>query len=359
MTKKRFSIHALMAGHGDCFWVEYGSAYRPHRILIDGGTHGTFGRLEPVLAGLPDGDTIRLLVVTHVDADHIGGALPLLTGSNAQRFHEVWFNGRKHLQPGSQLEEFGAVQGESLTSTIRKNGLRWNAAFSGQHISTTKEGDPVTIDMPGGAVITILSPGWAQLNALLPKWDAEVKAAGLAPGFGQDAPLEVPEALEALGGLDLDGLADDPFIEDAAEANGSSIAFLFEYEGKKALFAADAHPSVLIAAIKVLTGGEPLEVDVFKLPHHGSKHNVSAELVKAVRAKRYVFSSNGAYFKHPDAQAVARVIKYGSPGCELLFNCKSEYNKKWGRASLQNKWGYLARYADDDGGLSVHLLDHP
>jgi beta-lactamase superfamily II metal-dependent hydrolase len=40
--------------------------------------------------------------------------------------------------------------------------------------------------------------------------------------------------------------------------------------------------------------GNTLEVDVFKLPHHGSKANVTRELVSRVSAKTYVFSTDGS-----------------------------------------------------------------
>ena len=59
---------------------------------------------------------------------------------------------------------------------------------------------------------------------------------------------------------------------------------------------ADAHPSVLIRAIRRLTSN--LEVDLFT--HHGSRNNVWVELLKWVRAKACVFSTNGAYFGHSD-----------------------------------------------------------
>lgn len=358
MSDHRFSLHSFMAGHGDCLWIEYGVANEPiHRVLIDAGTQGTFKRLELVLAATADTKPAsELLVITHIDADHIAGALPLLGSAHAKRFSDVWFNGRKHLNPGAELEEFGAVQGEKLTLAIRQQQLNWNAAFSRRAIALQEDGEPHAQELAGGAIATVLSPGWDQLRNLLPKWDTEVRAAGLEPGFGEQAPLETPEGFEILGAVNVDALADEEFEEDPAAANGSSIALLLEYAGKRILLGADAHPSVVIGAISKLTNGTPLEVDVFKVPHHGSKYNVSAELIQAVRARYYLFSSNGAYFRHPDKQAVARVVKYAPPGSTLLFNCKTEFNKLWDSAALKTKWGYSAQYGLGEEGISVHLF---
>ena len=73
-------IEMLRAGHGDCLWIEYGDPQHPRRVLIDGGATGTHKRaLRPKLLGLPEKDRrFELLMVTHIDADHI-----------ALRFHDA------------------------------------------------------------------------------------------------------------------------------------------------------------------------------------------------------------------------------------------------------------------------------
>jgi hypothetical protein len=354
MAKKFVSMHALMAGHGDCLWVEYGDENRCSRVLVDAGTEGTFKRLKAAMDQMPkDKPSHELFVVTHIDSDHIGGTLKLLKGY-APHFDEVWFNGLQHLTPGLQPQ--GALQGEKLTLSIRKYERPWNRLFGKEHVSITQDGSPVTRELPGGAKLTILSPGWPQLRDLEPVWKKEVEKAGLMPGVGAAKPVdEPPPGFEALGALDVDALAAAPFKEDDAKANGSSIAFLLEHGGKRVLFGADAHPTVLVNAIDKLTGGQPLQVDVFKLPHHGSKNNVSAELVRKVPAKHYLFSTNGAHFRHPDKEAVARVVKHAPKGAQLLFNCRTDFNKMWDNASLKTQWGYSVDYGQGDAGISLHL----
>lgn len=354
MARQRFALHVLMAGHGDCLWVDYGSAPHCHHLLIDAGTRGTYPRLEPLLAG---GGSQALVVISHIDSDHIAGALPLFTGTHAARVREVWFNGRRHLQPGDEPQLRGAVQGEKLTLAIRKLEVPWNHPFGGRQVSTDEHGNPVAVDLEGGAKLTILSPGWQQLKDLLPQWDKEVTKAGLVPGHPEEEPV-APSSPRSVtrGAIDVDSLADEPFEEDDSAANGSSIAFLMAFGGKRVLFGADAHASVLVQSIRKLTRGEPLEVDVFKLPHHGSKANVSEELIRLVPARQYVFSTNGAYHGHPDPQAVARVIKYGSGDAELVFNCRSGQNRIWDSAALREKWRYRVRYGDSARGVSLQLL---
>ncbi len=87
---------------------------------------------------------------------------------------------------------------------------------------------------------------------------------------------------------------------------------------------------MLLAGVDQLVGqGNPLPVDVFKLPHHGSKANVTQDLVTRIPAGAYVFSTDGSGRQcHPDDQAVARVIKFGEPESILAFNYRSAQNTK-------------------------------
>jgi hypothetical protein len=93
------------------------------------------------------------------------------------------------------------------------------------------------------------------------------------------------------------------------------------------LMGADAHPSVLLSACERLNGGKKVPVTLLKIPHHGSKNNVSRELIEFIPCQYAVFSSNGAYFGHPDKEAVARIVKYAPAGVALVFNCRTTFNE--------------------------------
>lgn len=346
----------LPAGHGDCLWIEYGDPDAPRRVLIDGGARGTYRRsLLPKLGELrelPDEQRqFELLVVTHIDADHIAGVLDLLTDQDiAFQAKDIWFNGYRHL-PDEAPNTLGPVQGELLTDLLVKPGIEWNGAFGGDAVVIPANGGLPRVELDGGLVLTLLSPTPEKLAELKPKWEKEVRKAGLEPGqAGQQE--ESPEGFRLLGVPDVDELASEPFSEDTSEANGSSIAFLAEYEGNRVLLAGDAHADLLRSSIKRLGHEGQLSIEAFKLPHHGSKANVSTKLLRALDCKRYLFSSNGAYFKHPSPQAVARVIKSGGDDRELTFNYRTEYNDVWGGKPLRERYGYKTVYpAADTGGV--------
>lgn len=353
MTKV-FRMHVLGAEYGDCLWVDYGEAIAPYRILVDAGTPATFKRLKVALERVRgDKPSHQLFIVTHVDSDHIGGALPVLEDPDlASQFADVWFNGRHHLLQATDEEAFGAVQGERLTAAILARRLPWNSHFGGRAVVRDLNECPVTFDLEGGARISVLTPGIKQLQKLLPKWDKEVRKAGLDP-LGLVPQTEATEGEEVFGGVNVDALAQEKTREDLAEANGSSISTLIEFGDKRLLLCADSHPSVLVEGIRKLTGGKPLAVDVFKLPHHGSKANVTKELLDMVDAKVVVFSTNGERFQHPDREAVARVIRRYGKSAKLVFNYRSKYTSIWEEPNIRDEWGYSIEYGNDDGGVSI------
>src|SRR5213083_163170 len=104
-----FTIRMLLAAHGDALWIEYGDPGAVHRILVDGGPDPTHSTLRSHVEALDPGDRrFELLVITHVDADHIAGMLRYLEDGTDATFGDVWFNGRQHL---TEAERLGPVQG--------------------------------------------------------------------------------------------------------------------------------------------------------------------------------------------------------------------------------------------------------
>jgi hypothetical protein len=293
--------------------------------------------------------------LSHIDSDHIGGALPLLkTIKQGIRFGDVWFNGWRHL-PG----ELGARQGEIFSTAIQELRLPWNSQFGGEAVVVPPGNLPV-ISLPGGMKLTLLSPTPTQLQDLAPKWLRELKRSGFVPG----QPADTGEFLEGTPSqsTDVDTLADAPFDGDKGEPNGSSIAVLAEFAGASILLGADAHAPVLIDSIQKLlkerkTKG-PLKIDAFKVSHHASQKNVSSDLMQLLVCPRYLISTNGSQFSHPDRQAVARVIKYGGRNLALYFNYKSPFTSVWEDKDLQEKYGYTTLYpASASEGISIALLE--
>ncbi|MGV1045125.1 ComEC/Rec2 family competence protein [Limnohabitans sp.] len=347
-----FSVTALPASFGDCLWIEYGPIEAPYALLIDAGPSAPSGlkaRLQDLAARQ---GKLELVVVTHVDADHIGGMLTLLENDfYGVPVRDFWFNAFRHL-PG---ETFGEKQGERLTGLLLEKKVTWNAELNNAALMVG-DGDYPQFSLPGGAVITLLSPDAGQLAALKRKWIDVCGEADLYVDIPATTTFYGEEGREHFGGLpNVKALCELDFKEDATEANGSSIAFVLEYEGKRVLLGADAFPSRLIASLGELYGDMQHRFDLVKVPHHGSEKNVSKDFVEALKCPRYLFSSNGARYKHPSRAAVARVIAFGNKP-KLLFNYRTEFNEMWASEMLMQLHGYAPFYGDKDQGIEIRLI---
>lgn len=359
-------IEMLPAAQGDALWIEYGDPDQPRRILIDGGTKSSWPQgLKARVEALPvDQRTFELLIVTHIDADHIDGALALLRDDTlGASFGDVWFNGWRHL-PDTPLESLGPVEGELLTQTLVTRAIPWNDAFEQRAVGVNTEGALPRKEFADDLTLTILAPYAQQLANLKPVWAKVVREAGLEPGQpAEEIPKEpLPEGLERLGPdalPDVPALAEVPFHADTAQANGSTIVVLLEHDGKSALLCGDAFPAVVLLSVQRLLqerGTEKFATDAFKLPHHGSHANISKELLEKIDTRRFLLSSNGSHTRHPHPEAVARVLVTTAPEASLLFNYRTHFNEVWDAEELKSDFHYEAVYpAGGVTGLMVEL----
>ncbi|MCU0350961.1 MAG: Zn-dependent hydrolase, partial [Flavobacterium sp.] len=103
--------------------------------------------------------------------------------------------------------------------------------------------------------------------------------------------------------------------------NGSSIAFIMSFEKKNFIFLADAHPTVVVNSLKAFgySKEKPLNSELVKMSHHGSKANNSVEMLELIKTDKYVISTNGDKHAHPNKQFLARLASVNG-NCEVYFN---------------------------------------
>lgn len=344
-----FNLNFLAARYGDSIWIEYGNPDNPHIILIDGGTGGTKKEIKKLINQLPGNKQIELLVVTHIDRDHIEGILSLLEEDRLDcSIGSIWFNGWHHLPQNPNNEFFGAIQGERLTAAILKHRLNWNSHFDKKAVVVPDNKPLPEIILKDNFKITLLSPETQHLYNLRKDWEKEILDANLVPGFGLEEPED--DGLEQFGldEPDVEALSRESFHEDDSSANGSSIAFTVEYAGKRVLLSGDAFPSVLLKSLKAVENASGA-FDLVKLSHHASAHNTSPELINYLNCRKFVIPTNGSIYHHPSRVTIARLIKQKGPGTELYFNYKSRHNRCWDLQELKEKYVYTASYPENEG----------
>src|SRR5665648_338744 len=146
---------------------------------------------------------VDLLVISHIDQDHIGGAISFLQDISKNEFDrkivkEMWHNSYRHLNlaqvkiigtedyrvlrtlrdnfeaaNGKEFtsigdKEISAKQGSTLAGLIYKLGISWNEIFEGRPISVIRKASL------GGVNITILTPNLSIFEKLKRLWRNEL-----------------------------------------------------------------------------------------------------------------------------------------------------------------------------------------
>jgi len=335
-----FAVQMLPAGHGDALVVEYGTRTDPHQLLIDAGTYHAWEGVQAELMRRRR-DKYEIFVVTHVDEDHIGGAISLLDDPNLKhRIDKVWFNGYVHCKSGGNV--LGPLNGEQLTKRIATGAFHWNEGFTpresvdvGGPVVVPSAGDLPSYDLPGDATVVLLSPNGPKLKAMAEHWIEVVEEAGLGGAGHTTIPKPRQVAFDPLPDpLDLAAIAmlASKKEYDGSPANATSIAFVLEYDRKRVLFGADAYASVLTAGLRRYAervGETRPRIDLVKLAHHGSNANISMDLLDLIDCRRFLISTNGDNFAHPHDAAIAKVIMSADGPVTFFCNYSTARTQPW------------------------------
>jgi beta-lactamase superfamily II metal-dependent hydrolase len=402
-------LQLLPATCGDCLWLEYGSP--PRVIVIDGGLRETAKVLGARIDAArrergTDVLELELLVVTHIDNDHILGIIELLKSQPPMRVKDVWFNGRPQLmrlptpttragtaeQRGagrggpadlmggaddasdredhvsesaalpSPADLLGPQQADELSEVLAAARLPWNSRWNGEPIMVPEAGNLPAVTLDGGLRLTLLGPTLPRLYKLCTAWPDVLG--------GSDEPTAPGE----LGPADLLGRRDTwPPVwkneeqRDSSAANGSSVMLLAEFGDHALLLAGDGHAPDLAAALKRLSvernpasAPTPVPLAAFKLPHHASEKNLTRALLETIDCTRYLISTDGSGHGHPDHQALLRILSYSRRPPQLLFNYATKTTLPWrdSRSDVLHMGfqDYLTQFPNNPAdGLILHL----
>lgn len=276
-------IEFLKAGTGDSIWI----SHNKKNVVIDGGKSAA--AIKTRFEQMPKDENVDLLVVTHVDSDHIAGVVALVDKMQKQeelnRLKQVWFNFPKT----EDTEEYSVAEGNSLSTHLCKmGGLNWCNNTS---------------DLIGHDVVI----GDIQLHVLAPDHDVAYE---YKPRIPDELGVENADWDVELKTL-VDHVDDDDL--DNGGPNSQSIVIVMECEGKRVLLPGDCTPNELLVALKAYNSvnGAPLKLDLMKLPHHGSARNITKDIMSEVACSNFVISTNvNKKYLFPNKESIAKLISY-------------------------------------------------
>lgn len=339
-------LEALSAKKGDCLILHFKSDGEPGLVLIDGGPATVYEEvLKPRLQELraahnrrmgDDGPLpVDLLVISHVDDDHIHGILDLTRDLRAPNgdmtgrivIDRVWHNTFDDI--------FGAApeRGDTVLSSITTDIIGDDPDEPDDVLATH-------IRHHAFRVLASLGQGEALRNdaraldwSLNAPFEPFVRA---VPGGDSVDELSDDLAFHIIGPLkpELDDLQDkyrkylekrardEATAEDALAAyadksvpNLSSIVILAQEGNRRILLTGDARGDRVLAGLEEMghiPQGGTLAVDVLKLMHHGSNRNVEPDFFRRVPARHYVCCGDGEH-GNPERETL-----------EMLFSVRPE-----------------------------------
>ncbi|UPT69017.1 MAG: MBL fold metallo-hydrolase [Sphingobacteriales bacterium JAD_PAG50586_3] len=385
------------AKNGDCFLVSFGnSGERKKHMLIDCGyfdTVNNYLKTDLTLVS-KNGEYLEKLILTHIDADHIQGAIKLLKDNNVENFiqiREIWHNTFRHLfkreiEEGANVDTINiqiikqivqrgypknvqkdgksaisAEQGTAVGALILQGEYAWNSDFKNKAVCV-ENGRIICVDI--NSTIYLLSPNNEKLEKLKDLWKNELKkydvnylskndelyddAFEMLMTWEKNALPRTPKQISATKDLNVETLITLPIIEDTTPTNGSSIAFVLQIQEKKLLFLADAHPNLILESLNEYQKNDVIFFDIIKVSHHGSMNNISKQLLDKIDSEKYIFSTNGAKHNHPDLETIASIIvrKTTFNRC-LYFNYRTSNSEFFNRKDWIEKYNYSIYYIDN------------
>ncbi len=316
-------IKVLRALHGDCIILTFG-AEQDKFIMIDGGIgRECYSSIKEFTRSLKNkSKSIQLLILTHIDSDHINGILKLFSERDFENsiIEKMWFNYGEPLY--TELGVMREKETKVLSLHENTNQISWRQGtdltkvlkeFEFQYEKAIKAMDEFEVE---GAHITVLSPSLETLIDFNDQWLLEEEQ-------------EVQISARTDYNFSIEALNEMKFTENISLSNKSSIAFLFEYQGRKALLLGDASAIEVETSLMQLGYSEEhqLIVDICKISHHASKHNTSSSLIKILKCRNYIISTNMTASGRPSKECLSRIICNSKQPVKFYCNYEIDYNQ--------------------------------
>jgi beta-lactamase superfamily II metal-dependent hydrolase len=358
-------IQIFQSEKGDCLLLE---SEKGGTVLADGGMRESFAEhVAPVLAKRK---AIDLVYVSHIDEDHISGILELLDNKMAWRVFEhqqksgatkakkpkvprppelraLWHNafsaqldgipsgtarfdsvasclidmaalaqGPTPLQDSRPADFYGGLiqsHKQALQVSYRASAGQLGIPVNGGEPLMTVENTKKPIKLKGFN-LHVIGPAQVDLDKLREEFDAWVQKSrttlrALREQAEKDAGLLASDfdRMTAFLALAAKELGDRTKV---TAPNLASLMLLVEEGGRQALMTGDGHWADILKGLelqKFVPKDGPLHVDVLKVQHHGSEHNIKHTFTKRISADHYIFCGNGKH-ENPDLDAVKLLI---------------------------------------------------
>ncbi|MCR2834507.1 MBL fold metallo-hydrolase [Parerythrobacter lacustris] len=280
------------AKSGDAITLHYTLDDRSYTHVVDGGFTETGEKiLNHINKYYGDDDFIDHVVLTHSDGDHARGLKHVLENGNIGC---LWMN-RPWLYVDELIDRFKTYNSaDALKARLRKcyptvveleeiafrKGIQINEAFQGASI---------------GAFRVMSPPKEMYLDLIVASEKTPEGIDESEKSHEQTLTEMLKAAMAAVRGVIASLWGEEKFSsEDTSAENEMSVVQYANLCGKKLLLTGDAGRQALQQVINYApwVGLSLPGIDRFQVPHHGSRRNVSTEVLDAILGERYSNQDN-------------------------------------------------------------------
>ena len=340
------TIKTYQCGCGDCIFLIIDGDEGRYVVMIDCGVFTS--EIKGFITGVLESH-IDMLIVTHIDADHILGVRDMLDELPELRIDELWFNSYPRPEgdelPLTEREKevlerlyaskpavmdiinakVSATQAVTLSEAIYNHRSAKNAwrreridADKGEHIIKDGRYGKIAILSPNKKQLEVIDEKFKSVffeffhkehpNVLLEKDDTIFELLQLIAIEQERQNLMTGEKV-AYQQLSKELVLESTThkVSKSSDANEASIAFVWEFGEHKLLFLGDSAPKIVAESLKGRYGERLVMFDAIKVSHHGSAHGTDQKLMSFVDAKDFFFSG-GEEDTRPHIDAIARII---------------------------------------------------
>lgn len=324
---------------GDAITIRYNKNGVAGVHVVDGGYIDTGNQIIQQLRQFYDTVRVENVVLTHPDLDHANGLRAVLEECDVGT---LWLN-RPWLYADELIDRFATYN--SVDALERKLRSVYSASAKLEEIAIRK-GIPIKSAFQGSmiGIFHVLAPTKARYLDLIVDSDKTPEAETSVVTESLEA---FAKAFRAVTNLVRSAWGDEYFPSSGtSNENEMSVVQYAEVNGKAIVLTADAGREALAeaAAYAPYAGLILPGVDLFQVPHHGGRHNVSTELLDHWLGTRHdapgeyswsaVCSSAKADEDHPRRSVMRAMMHRGGE-----FAATEGRNISWMEGIEREGWG--------------------